>query len=190
MNPYEQSIRELTLSIEGEQEKIAQLRAEAENRQKQLDGKIIARDVLQKVLARANAEQRTQIRAANPFKLPSGVVLKTAEQMMAEIEAGVTESSGRVIDSIKIAIRSLGTTRFTVREVEHKLESMGRPINGVQPRARISAFLKDLTNDGFITLVQEGSGGIPNIYRLTSLMTAEELKAIKSPGPLTTGLGI
>ena len=91
---------------------------------------------------------------------------------------------GRVISNVQAAIDALGASQFTPRDVEAEMHRQGTAITGVQPRARISSFLKDLATAGLLVVVNEGKGGIPNTYCKKSLMTEAEIDAIKNPTAL------
>ncbi|MCK9388372.1 MAG: hypothetical protein M0Q22_08270 [Sulfuritalea sp.] len=72
-------------------------------------------------------------------------------------------------EDVKDIISRFGTQEFSVAHVDAALKKMGVEIKGGKfPRSRISTTLGKLESQGFIAKTFEGSGNVPNRYRLNN----------------------
>ena len=99
-----------------------------------------------------------------------------------------------LLGDVRETVSRFGTQEFNVGQTESALRRLNKTLPaGKTPRAKISQTLSELCEEGYITKTYTGRGNVPHKYRLTSTLTEKEkalLEAQKSPGPLTTGLGI
>ena len=79
------------------------------------------------------------------------------------------------IDDLKDAVRRFGPQEFSIAHVEVALRRLGIEVAGKTPRSRISASMSKLWDEGVLVRTFEGSGNVPNRFKLREFLKAEEL---------------
>ncbi len=69
--------------------------------------------------------------------------------------------------NIKKLVKRFGTQEFTVTQVDAVLRQMGKGSNAKHFKNRVSIIIRQLTDEGMLEKIFEGSGNVPHKYRLT-----------------------
>ena len=79
-----------------------------------------------------------------------------------------------ITDDVRDVVSQFGTNEFTVVHVDAALKKLGIAIDSKSPRARISVSLAKLVSEGYVTKLFEGSGNVPNLYKLAADIAANK----------------
>lgn len=79
-------------------------------------------------------------------------------------------------DETRSVVEKFGAKEFNINIVEIAMNKFGIAIAGKSPKSRISVSLNKLCDEGFLMRTFNGSGNIPNKYRIKSTMTEGEIQ--------------